>query len=483
MVFSSPQFLFLFLPIALGLYALAPRPARNLVLLLASLLFYVWGEAEHLWLLLALIALNWAAGLVLAHERRDSLRTLAAGLAITVDLAALVWFKYALFLSRNLDRLHIGPGALEGIVLPLGISFFVFHNISYVVDVYRRVAPPQRNPIDFALYIAFFPQLIAGPIIRYHDIAAALGQRRVTPAGFASGVERFLAGLAKKTLLANPLGATADRIFALHLQTLPPGIAWLGLTCYTLQIYLDFSGYSDMAIGLARMFGFQFLENFNYPYIARSMQEFWRRWHISLSNWFREYVYVPLGGNRGGALATYRNLVVVFLLCGFWHGASWTFLVWGMVHGAFLAAERAGLGPLLARLPLVLRHLYTLAVVAGAWVLFRSDSLVAAGRYFRALAGLSHWTSSPMLFYYADRETVSALAIGAIVATPAFSWITRDWRARATQWQGAVDRRAIDVADGAAVAAARGVLLALLMSLSFVQLAGAAYNPFIYFRF
>jgi len=483
LVFSSPQFLFLFLPLALVVYALAPRRARNLVLLLLSLLFYTWGEAGHLWLLLLLIAVNWSAGLVIENDRRAERRTVAAAAAIAVDLAALVWFKYAMFLAHNAARLGVASVALDGIILPLGISFYVFHNISYVVDVYRRVAPARRNPIDFALYIAFFPQLIAGPIIRYHDIAAALDRRRVTAGSFASGMERFLAGLAKKMLLANPLGATADRIFAVPHQALAAGPAWLGIACYSLQIYLDFSGYSDMAIGLARMFGFEFLENFNYPYISASIQEFWRRWHISLSNWFREYVYVPLGGNRGGPVRTYRNLIVVFLLCGFWHGANWTFLVWGMMHGSFLVLERAGLGAILARAPRLVRHFYTLGVVAGAWVFFRSENLVSAGRYFRALAGLSPLSRGPSVWYYLDRETALALLIGAVVATPLFSWITRDWRARALQWRGAVDRSVVQASDGAMLVSARGLMLALLMSLSFVQLAGAVYNPFIYFRF
>jgi alginate O-acetyltransferase complex protein AlgI len=482
LVFSSPQFLFLFLPFALLLYAVTPRRGHNLVLLLVSLLFYTWGEAGHLWLLLGLIAVNWLAGLAIAQAARQSRRRLAVSAAITVDLAALVWFKYAMFLGHNLARLGGSAMALEGIVLPLGISFFVFHNISYVVDIYRRVAPPRRNPIDFGLYIAFFPQLIAGPIVRYHDIAAALDHRRVTAARFAAGTERFLAGLAKKMLLANPLGATADRIFAVPQAGMPAETAWLGIACYTLQIYLDFSGYSDMAIGLARMFGFEFLENFNYPYISSSIQEFWRRWHISLSNWFREYVYIPLGGNRGSELRTWRNLVIVFLLCGFWHGANWTFLAWGMIHGAFLVAERAGLSRLLARAPRIVRHVYVLAVVVLAWVFFRSESLVAAGRYLRALVGLAHANRAMPLWYYLDNVTALALLVGAVVATPAFAWITRDWRARAGQWRGAALRVAAG-RDGAVLVGARNLLLLLLTSLAFLQLAGAAYNPFIYFRF
>ncbi len=297
MIFSSPAFTFLFLPIAFLLHGLTPSRMRNFVLLLLSLVFYAWGEARHLWLLLLLIGIGWLAGLGITSSGflgRHRGAVLAG--AISADLAALAWFKYAHFAAANLPWLERAiPSARSfaaaSFVLPLGISFYVFHSISYVVDVYRRAASPRRNPIDFALYIAFFPQLIAGPIVRYHDIAAMLDRRRITVARFAAGIERFVVGLSKKMLIANTTGPVADQLFATPPDQLTAAVTWTGVVFYALQIYFDFSGYSDMAIGLARMFGFDFLENFNYPYIAGSVQEFWRRWHISLSNWFRDYLY------------------------------------------------------------------------------------------------------------------------------------------------------------------------------------------------
>jgi len=480
LVFSSIQFIFVFLPFALALYWIAPRPGRNAMLLALSLFFYASGEAQHLWLLLSLIAVNYVAGLAIEASRSALRRRLAVGVAVAADLAALGWFKYAGFLATSLAPLsHVAMW--QGIVLPLGISFYAFHNISYVVDIYRRTAPARRNPIDFALYIAFFPQVIAGPIVRYHDIASALDHRRVRVEDFASGLERFVVGLAKKMVLANPLGETADRDFALPAATLATSDAWLGIICYSLQIYFDFSGYSDMAIGLARMFGFEFLENFNYPYVSRSIQEFWRRWHISLSNWFRDYLYIPLGGSRHGTARTCANLAIVFLLCGLWHGANWTFVAWGAMHGAFLGIERAGLGRLIARLPTVLARVYTLAVVAFAWVLFRSDTVTDAFGFYRAL--LRPFRAEAYRQIYPGNVTWLVLGCALIGATGAMSWLTRDWRARAGQLRGRVDPTFAHVREGALVLSARTVILLGLMVLSFLQLASAVYNPFIYFRF
>jgi alginate O-acetyltransferase complex protein AlgI len=480
LVFSSIQFVFLFLPLALGLYWIAPRRARNLMLLALSLFFYASGEAHHLWLLLALIAINYTAGHAIEAARSPARRRAALTVAIAADLAALGWFKYAGFFATAVFPLaHVA--AWQGIVLPLGISFYVFHNISYVMDVYRGTARARRNPIDFALYISFFPQVIAGPIIRYHDIAPALDDRHVRLEDFASGMERFVVGMAKKMVIANPLGATADRVFALPTATLATSDAWLGLLCYTLQIYFDFSGYSDMAIGLARMFGFEFLENFNYPYVARTIQEFWRRWHISLSNWFRDYLYIPLGGSRCGAARTYFNLATVFLLCGLWHGAAWTFIVWGAIHGFFLALERAGLGRLLLRAPVFVARAYTLGVVAFAWVVFRSETLAGAIGYYGALLRPFRPDAFPQV--YPGNFTWLILVCAVIGATGSFTWLTRDWRARAGQLRGRVDPALAEVRDGALVLGVRNAMLLGLMVLSFLQLAGDVYNPFIYFRF
>ncbi|MEO8506426.1 MAG: MBOAT family protein, partial [Betaproteobacteria bacterium] len=393
MVFASPIFLFLFLPITLAAYFAVPRRGRNGVLLVASLAFYAWGEAPYLVLVLGSVLFNYAIGGAIgrAQDPRTRRRWLAAG--VTGNLAALAVFKYANFAFANVNALApvlaITPLAVAAIPLPLGISFFTFHAISYVVDVYKRNAHAERNLPRFALYILLFPQLIAGPIIRWRDIAAQLPDREQRMADFTYGVRRFVLGLGKKVLIANTLGRVADQIFALPTTELTTPLAWLGLACYTLQIYFDFSGYSDMAIGLGRMFGFEFVENFNYPYISRSLTEFWRRWHISLSTWFRDYLYIPMGGGRVGRSRVYFNLVVVFALCGLWHGASLNYLLFGCFHGAVLVLERAWLGARLARWPSVLRHVYLMFVVALGWVFFRCEDTAVMTAWFAAMSGFA----------------------------------------------------------------------------------------------
>jgi alginate O-acetyltransferase complex protein AlgI len=477
-VFSSPLFLFLFLPLVLGAYYAAPRQARNAVLLVASLLFYAAGELRYVPLVLASVLFNgWIGARVAAGSDTARRRWLAVGVAI--NLGALGVFKYANFALENWRAvepwLGLAPSAVAVAVipLPLGISFFTFHAISYIVDVYKRNAAPERHLPAFALYILLFPQLIAGPIIRWRDIAAQLRTREERMADVAYGVRRFVGGLAKKALIANTLGRVADGIFALPADALTTPLAWLGLACYTLQIYFDFSGYSDMAIGLMRMFGFRILENFNYPYVSASVREFWRRWHISLSNWFRDYLYVPLGGNRRGRLREYRNLVIVFLLCGLWHGASWPFVLWGAWHGAFLVLERAGFGRILARVPL-LGHVYALAAVMLGWVLFRCDTLAHAGTFYAALAG--HAAGNPALHPLAewlDPLTLCALALGVVFAMPVAPALARA-RVRLADAGGAIGAVALSL-DVASL----GVLF--LAAASF--LAAGTYNPFIYFRF
>src|SRR6478736_9425249 len=421
MVFASPIFLFLFLPLTLAAYFAFPRGWRNGVLLVASLAFYAWGEAPYLALVLGSVAFNFAVGATIGKSGGVA-RTRWLALGIVGNLTTLAIFKYANFAVGNVNALApilaMTPIALASIPLPLGISFFTFHAISYVVDVYKGNAHAERNVPRFALYILLFPQLIAGPIIRWRDIASQLPQREERIADFAYGVRRFVLGLGKKVLIANTLGAVADRIFAMPTSELTTPLAWLGLVCYTLQIYFDFSGYSDMAIGLMRMFGFHILENFNYPYIARSIREFWRRWHISLSNWFRDYLYIPLGGNQRGARRAYRNLVVVFLLCGLWHGASWPFVLWGAWHGLFLVAERAGVGRMLERLG-PMSHAYALAVVMGGWVLFRSSTLARADIFYSALLGLG--TGDPIqrpLREFLDPLVATTLVFAVAGATP-----------------------------------------------------------------
>src|SRR5438876_3261876 len=338
--------------------------------------------------MLASIAFNYWMAIAVAN--RGSRAWLAS--AVAANLVVLGLFEYANVFADNVNALlglaGVAPVAVPRVLLPIGISFFTFHAISYVVDVYRRDASAQKSPVHAALYLLLFPQLIAGPIIRYRDIADQLARRTVTLEGFALGVQRFVVGLGKKVLVANIVAGPADKIFSMPLRQLSFAHAWLAIVCYTIQIYFDFSGYSDMAIGLGRMFGFRFPENFRWPYAADSVQEFWRRWHISLSSWFRDYVYVPLGGNRASPVKTYRNLVAVFFLCGLWHGASWTFVIWGLFHGLFLVLERLGLGAAVKRLRPPLRHAYLLLVVMVGWVFFREESLRGALSFLAAMVGL-----------------------------------------------------------------------------------------------
>jgi alginate O-acetyltransferase complex protein AlgI len=372
-----------------------------------------------------------------------------------------------------LPVLHIRPLALPRVLLPIGISFFTFHAISYVVDVYRRDATAQKSPVHAALYLLLFPQLIAGPIIRYRDIADQLARRIVTLDGFALGVRRFVIGLGKKVLIANTVASPADKIFAMPLSQLSAPHAWLGIVCYTIQIYFDFSGYSDMAIGLGRMFGFRFPENFRWPYVAESVQDFWRRWHMSLSSWFRDYLYVPLGGSRLSAARTYRNLVSVFFLCGLWHGASWTFVVWGLFHGLFLVIERLGLATAIRRLWTPLRHVYLLGVVMVGWVFFREDTLAGALAFLRAMAGLGPAQPTPYLVtWYLTPELWLTLGFGVVGSLPIGPWLAA-WRERLPA--RAVARWGVAVASVA--------VTGLILAASFVQIAARTYNPFIYFRF
>jgi alginate O-acetyltransferase complex protein AlgI len=476
-LFASPVFLFLFLPLTVAAYVLAPRRARNAVLLVASAVFYLWGEGPYIVLVAASVLANWGFGRAIGTTDEPAARRRWLALAIVANLGTLAVFKYANFAVANFNALApvvaMTPVALAAIPLPLGISFFTFHAISYVVDVYKRNAHAERRLPDFALYILLFPQLIAGPIIRWRDIAAQLTQREERLADFAYGIRRLALGLGKKVLIANTLGAVADRIFALPAAELTTPIAWLGLACYTLQIYFDFSGYSDMAIGLMRMFGFRILENFNYPYVAQSVREFWRRWHISLSNWFRDYLYIPLGGNQRGPLRAYANLAIVFLLCGLWHGASWPFVIWGAWHGFFLVVERAGLDRLLARIG-ALRHIYALLAVMGGWVLFRCETLPQAAAYYAALGGFGAGeTTRHSVAHFLDPLVATTLVIAVIGATPVARRVGA-WRDRVAARGGATGTAAlsIDVAwMGVALVAAAA------------WLAAGTYNPFIYFRF
>ena len=480
MVFSSPIFLFLFLPVVLLLHGLAPQRARNSVLLAASLFFYAWGETVFVLVMLFSIAANYIAGRVIAQQSPGASRRVCLGIAVGLNLGLLLAFKYSHFLAENYSLLASSMGfaglELEPLHLPLGISFFTFQALSYIIDVYRGSIRAERSPLTLGLYISLFPQLVAGPIVRYPQIREALRSRSLSQGEFAEGAQRFTLGLGKKMLIANTLAVPVDTIFALPAEGLGASLAWFGIVCYALQIYFDFSGYSDMAIGLGRMLGFPFPENFNYPYVARSLSDFWRRWHISLSTWFRDYLYIPLGGNRGSAKATYRNLILVFLLCGLWHGASWNFAIWGLFHGSFLVIERIGWGAVLERLPSPLRHIYTLGVVLIAWVFFRAETLGQALAYLGALLGSGVETGEGQ--YLVDFVSIVvgvALLAGMLGATP---W-WRNLEARMRSWED--DGR---LALGTSLP---GVLRPLATVVVFIasamHLATQTFNPFIYFRF
>lgn len=391
MLFNSMVFLWIFLPVLLVLYFLAKKffpAARNYILLIFSLLFYAWGEPKYIILMLVSILVNYAFGILVdkAPKKGKKRRALLV-LDVLFNVGLLGYFKYFNFFTDNVNKIF-GEGTItmEDVMLPIGISFYTFQIMSYVIDLYRGEIKVQKNLPKLALYISFFPQLIAGPIVKYKDIDEALDSRKETLEGFAYGAKRFIYGLSKKVLIADVMALAVDTIFSGGggATELTQPVAWLGAICYALQIFFDFSGYSDMAIGLGAMFGFKFMENFNLPYISGSITEFWRRWHISLSTWFKEYVYIPLGGNRKGKKRTYLNLWIVFLLTGIWHGAAWNFVIWGLFHGLFIFIERLGFKKVLDRLK-VLSHVYALLVVLVGWVFFRADGLKNALHYLKVM--------------------------------------------------------------------------------------------------
>ena len=483
MLFTEPAFLFFFLPIVLALYFIPMRWHRNAVLLISSLIFYAWGEPRFVLVLFGSFILNYFMGLWVGRTLGTPRAKKVLALAVALNLAILCTWKYANFFAANLNAALAAAGVrpfhLAHITLPLGISFFTFHAMSYVIDVYRRNAPAQKNPLNIAMYLSLFPQLIAGPIVRYKDIAGQLDERTVTAERFAYGIQRFVLGLGKKMLIANTVAGVADKVFALPAGQMTAALAWLGAVCYTLQIYFDFSGYSDMAVGLGHMFGFKFIENFNYPYISRSITEFWRRWHISLSTWFRDYLYIPLGGNRCAPRRVYFNLVVVFTLCGLWHGASWSFLVWGLFHGAFLVIERMGFGRVLEKLWAPLSHAYALLAVLVGWVLFRSDTLGYALSYLKVMAGLAQ--PSPVhdtVSMYLDRELAQAICAGILFSMPVVPALIAWWRGASEKIPAAARPWA-----GIAVTSTGMFCLGAIFVLCAILTAAGTYNPFIYFRF
>jgi len=473
MLFSSPLFLYLFLPLALLLFYFSDTKLKNGVLLFASLVFYAWGGVAYSIILILSILVNYLFGFLISRKKGSRVYL---GLGVGINLGVLVVFKYADFIVANLNTLfsnfQLKPIGQPNILLPIGISFFTFQAISYLVDVYRKEVVYQKNLVNLALYISLFPQLIAGPIVRYHDIANQLARREFSLDKFGDGVQRFIIGLGKKVLLANNFAFVADEIMNSDFADLTTPTAWIGIVAYAFQIYFDFSGYSDMAIGLGKMFGFTFLENFNFPYISKSIKEFWRRWHISLSTWFRDYLYIPLGGSRGSNSRTYFNLLIVFLLTGFWHGASWSFLFWGAFHGFFLILERLGLERLLKKAWLPIQHFYAMLVVLIGWVFFRVESIGDAFFYVKRMFVNDALLDSNWLTYF-DNKFIIVLSIGIISSTNFFPWI------------GSVYHKYLGQARLANVVSYTlyFILLNTLLLLSTFYLVAGSYNPFIYFRF
>ena len=473
MVFSSLLFLFRFLPVVLVLYFAVPRRWKNLILLLVSLVFYAWGEPVYVLLMAVSIMVTWLGGLLVDRfKNAGKSRAAKASLIVSVGigLGFLIFFKYTGFLLRTVSSLSGWRGTIPAIALPIGISFYTFQTISYIIDVYRGNAGVQKNIISYGAYVTMFPQLIAGPIVQYRTIDTQLRSRRETAEEFAEGVNRFIVGLGKKVLLANNAGALWDGVRTLEAAGIPMVDAWIGLAAFTFQIYFDFSAYSDMAIGLGHMFGFRFLENFDYPYQSRSVTEFWRRWHISLGTWFREYVYIPLGGNRKGTAALIRNTMIVWLLTGIWHGADWNFLIWGLYYGVILLIEKLLLKNVLGELPAALSHLYCMLLVMLGWLIFSAADITNPTGYFLALFGLAGNG-------LADRGSLYLLSTNAVLLILLIIGST-DLPKRAAQ---RVLRRVSD--NDAVCIVLRCVFYAGIFLISVAYLVDASYNPFLYFRF
>ena len=456
MVFSGPVFILFFLPAVILAYYSVPKRGRNVVLFFSSLIFYGWGEPKYILLMLVTVAVGYFSGVAMARTEDERARKRILILTTIFDLGVLGFFKYAGFFAENLNALGLGLPAVT-IALPLGISFYTFQTLSYTIDVYRREVEYQRDFLPFATYVTMFPQLVAGPIVRYHDIAIEMESRTESLALFGEGVEDFLFGFAKKMLLANTIGAFWNSVNAMANPS--TFVLWIGILAFSLQIYFDFSGYSDMAIGLGKMFGFHFMKNFDYPYLSRSVTEFWRRWHISLGTWFREYVYIPLGGNRVGAGRFAVNLFVVWVLTGLWHGASWNFALWGLYYGVILYLEKRFFKDFLDR-HRIFGRIYTLFLVVVGWGIFERTDLKSLGAFFATLFSRVPMAAGDV---FRVRNVLAFLVIGVLFATDG---PRRLYERAKEKW------------------APTGLLVpAALFLLSMIFLVNETYNPFLYFRF
>lgn len=466
MVFSSTIFLCVYLPLVLLGYYICPKKGKNLFLLIVSLIFYAWGEPKYVFLMIFSILVNYVFGLLMDKHRENKKRLkLLLVISVIIDLGLLSVFKYTDFIITNINSVFGAGFDLLNIALPIGISFYTFQAMSYTIDVYRDDVRVQRNLIDFGMYITMFPQLIAGPIVRYTDVQDQLAERNVTTADFSEGIMRFVVGLGKKVLLANQMGAVWTQIYALG-GDISALMAWTGAAAYTFQIYFDFSGYSDMAIGLGRMFGFKFPENFRYPYESVSITDFWRRWHITLSTWFKEYLYIPLGGNRRGLARQALNLLIVWTLTGFWHGAGWNFVMWGLYYFAILFIEKLFLLKALDKLPRLFRHAYALLLIVIGWVIFASDDVSVMLPYLGSMFGANGALGGMDVYTLLTRAALMVICCVASTELPKRLFVTA---------AGKMNEKAAFTV--------KSVLTLTLLALSVVFLIGDSYNPFLYFRF
>ena len=468
MLFSSMTFLFVFMPLVMAVYFLSKKEIRNYVLLIASIIFYAWGEPRYLAIMIITILVNYAGAILLDKHYSSRQRLWIVSLTIVLDLSFLFYFKYFNFGVDNINGVWATDFQLLDIIMPIGISFYTFQAMSYLIDVYRREVPAQKDVYKLALYIVLFPQLVAGPIVKYHDVCEQIDNRTIEFKNVIIGFKRFITGLAKKVLIANTLAEVVDKIFAQAPENLTTGVSWLGAVAYCLQLYYDFSGYSDMAIGLGLMFGFRFLENFNYPYISKSITEFWRRWHISLATWFKLYLYIPLGGNRKGAVRTYWNLFAVFLVTGIWHGAAWSYVAWGIWNGIFIVIERFfGLDKDKNDRWYVsaAKHVYAFFAIVWGMIIFRAESLSYAYEYICRMLHIDVTKHLPDYDYGVNNKFAIMLIVGLICAMPVCRNLIY------IKYEHKVQRTLVNI------------WLFLLFFWSTISLAASTYNPFIYFRF
>lgn len=473
MVFSSLLFLFYFLPITLLIYFLSPQKYKNIILLIASLFFYAWGEPIYILLMIFSSVVDYSHGLLLDKFRNNKAKSKLVVLSsVIINLGLLSFFKYGSFIIDILNSTLGTSFTSLDLPLPIGISFYTFQTMSYTIDVYRGEAPVQKSPLSLATYVTLFPQLIAGPIVRYKTVANQINERKETFDTFSDGTRRFIIGLGKKVLLANNIGLLWSQIQNTDISNLTVSTAWLGIIAFSFQIYFDFSGYSDMAIGLGKMFGFQFLENFNYPYISQSITEFWRRWHMSLGTWFKDYVYIPLGGNKKGKVKLYRNLFIVWFLTGLWHGASWNFVIWGLYFGVLIAIEKAGLLRIINKLWKPMRHLYVILILLLGWVLFVFEDFSQGLNYIKVMFGFNNVAlyDNQFLFYLVNY--ILLLIILIIGSTPFF-------KNKYNKVMNNSTNSKILFYENIGMT----IVYAGILFISTAYLVDATYNPFLYFRF